>query len=178
MNTVDTNPPQDRVSRVLIIIMLIVTVLSWAAMIAMTVHTYHGAPPLPGRIVSQNGNVVMTRTDLEAGKAAFQRTDLMDYGSLYGMGAYFGEDYTSSALVALAEGTREAMAQDRYGSGYDRLDKPQQLAVDQAMRSALQGIDLTADPVVVDDSVARAIDHYRESFATRIRETDPKEGYT
>jgi nitric oxide reductase subunit B len=30
-------------------------------------------------------------TSIVAGKAGFQKTDVMDYGSLYGMGSYFGE---------------------------------------------------------------------------------------
>ena len=30
----------------------------------------------------------------------------MDYGSLYGMGSYYGEDYTASILVRLAKSTR------------------------------------------------------------------------
>ena len=41
----------------------------------------------------------MTEDDVVAGKAGFQRADLMDYGSLYGMGSYFGEDYTAKYLV-------------------------------------------------------------------------------
>ena len=32
----------------------------------------------------------MTDDDIVAGKAGFQKADLMDYGSLYGMGSYFG----------------------------------------------------------------------------------------
>ena len=40
----------------------------------------------------------MTGDDILAGKAGFQKADLMDYGSLYGMGSYFGQDYTAWAL--------------------------------------------------------------------------------
>ena len=44
----------------------------------------------------------MSAGDIVAGKAGFQNADLMDYGSLYGMGSYFGEDYTADNLVRLA----------------------------------------------------------------------------
>lgn len=178
MTTSQTLPPQDRVSRVLVVVMLITTALAWAAMLAMTVNTYHGAPPLPGSIVSQSGQTVMMRDDIEAGKAAFQKTDLMDYGSLYGMGAYFGEDYTASALVNIARGTRQAMARARYGKDYEALDEAAQLAVQHSMQKALKQVDLTADPVVVDDAVANAIAGYRRHFAETIRQTDPETGYT
>ena len=46
----------------------------------------------------------MTRANLLAGKAGFQKADLMDYGSLYGMGSYFGEDYTAENLVRIRQG--------------------------------------------------------------------------
>ena len=34
----------------------------------------------------------MTSDDIVAGKGGFQKADLMDYGSIDGMGFYFGED--------------------------------------------------------------------------------------
>ncbi|WP_408737380.1 hypothetical protein [Acetobacter lambici] len=43
----------------------------------------------------------MTADDIIAGKGGFQKADLMDYGSLYGMGSYYGEDYTASLLKIL-----------------------------------------------------------------------------
>ena len=54
--------------------------------------------------------VLMTGEDIVAGKAGFQKADLMDYGSLYGMGSYYGEDYTASILVRLAKSTRYDIA--------------------------------------------------------------------
>jgi nitric oxide reductase large subunit len=53
----------------------------------------------------------MTADDIIAGKAGFQKADLMDYGSLYGMGSYFGQDYTAFALVRFAKLTEEQLAQ-------------------------------------------------------------------
>jgi nitric oxide reductase large subunit len=52
----------------------------------------------------------MTEEDIVAGKAGFQRADLMDYGSIYGMGSYFGEDYTAQYLVELGRKTEEKIA--------------------------------------------------------------------
>ena len=69
--------------------------------------TYRTAPPQPDRFVSADGTVLMTRDDIVAGKGGFQKADLMDYGSLYGMGSYYGEDYTASTLVRLGTADRE-----------------------------------------------------------------------
>ena len=52
----------------------------------------------------------MTADDIIAGKGGFQKADLMDYGSIYGMGSYFGEDYTASTLVRLGVLTKQSLS--------------------------------------------------------------------
>ncbi|WP_297919769.1 hypothetical protein, partial [Metallibacterium sp.] len=76
--------PQDRTSKVLIWIMVIVTVVCWAAMVVATVETYEQAAPLPQKMVTASGVTVMSYDSIVAGKSGFQKADLMDYGSLYG----------------------------------------------------------------------------------------------
>ena len=154
--------PQDSVSRVLIIILIVVIVGCWSSMIWGTYKTYQEAPPLPSRIVTSEGKTVMTRNDLEAGKAGFQQADLMDYGSLYGMGSYFGEDYTAQYLVMLGRETEQAIARSHYGKTLDSLTADQRRSVKAAMQKDLQGIDLTASTVVLPDSVAGAIERTRQ----------------
>jgi nitric oxide reductase subunit B len=63
----------------------------------------------------------MTGRDIVAGKAGFQKADLMDYGSLYGMGSYFGQDYTAWASIRLAEGTESSLARAQFGKDYKAL---------------------------------------------------------
>ena len=173
MESTDGPPVQDRTTKVLIVVLLLVTVAAWAAMGWMTALTYRGAPPLPERITSASGDTLMTRADLIAGKAGFQKADLMDYGSLYGMGAYFGEDYTASVLVALARQTEAAVTNSAPGS----VNDSEQLRDRERMRSLLQGIDLTADPAVVPDPVAAAIRQVRDDLSRRLLRNDDAAGY-
>src|SRR5690348_15468563 len=67
-----------------------------------------------------------------------QRADLMDYGSLYGMGSYFGEDYTASNLVRLGTLTEGYLAQDRAGKPLSALAPEDQEAVKAIMQKELQ----------------------------------------
>ena len=60
--------PQDRTSRVLIWIMVIVTVVCWAAMAVATVETYEQAAPLPQKMVTTGGATVMSYDSIVAGK--------------------------------------------------------------------------------------------------------------
>ena len=117
---------EDPVSNVLKWILLAVAVGSFALFAWATVLTYERAAPQPDRFVTAGGATLMTADDIVAGKAGFQKADLMDYGSLYGMGSYFGQDYTAFALVRLAKLTEEHLAQARFGVGFDSAaDRPE-----------------------------------------------------
>jgi nitric oxide reductase subunit B len=83
---------------------------------------------------------MMSNADIQNGKAALQQADLMDYGSLYGMGSYFGEDYTAEYLVRLATLTEDNIAATGYGQPFSALNPERRAAVQAAMRQALRGI--------------------------------------
>ncbi|HEX2928474.1 MAG TPA: nitric-oxide reductase large subunit, partial [Candidatus Binatia bacterium] len=58
---------------------------------------YRDQPPMPGKVVAGN-NVLFTRADILGGMNVFQRYGLMEYGSVYGHGAYLGPDFTAEYL--------------------------------------------------------------------------------
>ncbi len=63
---------------------------------------YRDQPPIPGRVVADD-QVLFTRDDILAGMNVFQRYGLMEYGSVYGHGAYLGPDFTAEYLHNSAE---------------------------------------------------------------------------
>jgi nitric oxide reductase subunit B len=105
----------DPVSNALKWILLAVAVATFAVLAWTTGVTYQKAPPFPDRFVTDNGSPLMSAEDIQAGKSGFQRADLMDYGSLYGMGSYFGPDYTAEYLVRLGSLTEENIAKSADG---------------------------------------------------------------
>src|ERR1700733_12151849 len=136
-------PVQDPVSNVLKWVLLVVAILTFALLAWATTATYRLAPPQPDRFVGADGAVLMTNDDIVAGKGGFQKADLMDYGSLYGMGSYYGEDYTASTLVALGTATQNNVTLATFGKPFVELTADQQASATAAMRRALQGVDLT-----------------------------------
>src|SRR5579875_405219 len=70
--------------------LLITVILSLLILAYGTVMVYEGQPPIPVQVRTPQGAILATNTTIEAGRTIFQRTDLMDFGSLYGNGAYFG----------------------------------------------------------------------------------------
>jgi nitric oxide reductase subunit B len=171
-------PVQDAVSDVLKWVLLAVAILTFALLAWATTVTYQTAPPQPDRFVTANGSAVMTSDDIVAGKGGFQKADLMDYGSLYGMGSYYGEDYTASILVRLGTATRNAIAESNRGEAFATLPADQQAAATSAMQRALQSIDLTQREVVLPNAVASAVVTVRDEVAKALNVADPPAGWT
>jgi nitric oxide reductase subunit B len=168
----------DPVSNVLKWILLAVAVISFVLFFWATAITYERAPPQPERFVGPGGATLLTGDDIVAGKAGFQKADLMDYGSLYGMGSYFGEDYTASALKRLATLTESNLAQTNFGKSFDALSPEQQATVRDGMRRALQGVDLTKSEVAVPDALAKAVATLRSDLSKSFATVDLTTGWT
>ncbi|MGC1728224.1 MAG: cbb3-type cytochrome c oxidase subunit I, partial [Steroidobacteraceae bacterium] len=147
--------------------------LAWA-----TTVTYRTAPPQPDRFLGTNGRVLMTAADIAAGKGGFQKADLMDYGSLYGMGSYYGEDYTAAILVRLGTETQNNIARNRYGQSFSALSEDQQASAATSMRRTLQSVDLTRREVVLPEALANAAIGVRDDVARTLRVADPHAGWT
>ena len=171
-------PVEDAVSNVLKWVLLVVAIVTFALLAWATTATYRLAPPQPERFVGADGAVLMTNADIVAGKGGFQRADLMDYGSLYGMGSYYGEDYTASTLVRLGTAARDNVAQAANGKPFASLMPDQQAAATTVMQHDLQGIDLTKAEVVVPPSVAAAVVSVRDEIAKALNVADPATGWT
>ncbi|MEU6611019.1 cbb3-type cytochrome c oxidase subunit I [Streptomyces shenzhenensis] len=76
----------------------------------LAIRTYQAQPPIPERTVTASGQVVFTGDDVRDGQKVFLRAGLMQYGSIYGHGAYLGPDFTADYLHRSA-----SMVRKQYG---------------------------------------------------------------
>ena len=60
--------------------------------------TYAGEAPIPEQVLSPERQVLFTGDDVIAGQGIFLRNGLMEYGSVFGHGAYLGPDFTADYL--------------------------------------------------------------------------------
>ena len=169
---------EDPVSNVLKWVLLVVAIASFAILGWTTKLTYEAAPPFPDRFVAADGTPLMTAADIVSGKAGFQKADLMDYGSLYGMGSYFGEDYTAAYLVRLATLTEGNIAKAHGVKDLSELSAEQRAAVRAAMQAELQGIDLTKQVAVIPDPLAAAITTLRGEIVQTLLHHDFAKGWS
>ncbi|MGH7990644.1 MAG: nitric-oxide reductase large subunit, partial [Limisphaerales bacterium] len=66
-------------------------------------YNYTDEPPIPAKVVDANGKVLFTGKDIIAGQQIFLKNGLMEYGSIFGHGAWLGPDFTADYLHRAAE---------------------------------------------------------------------------
>jgi nitric oxide reductase subunit B len=169
---------RDPISDILKWVLLAVAVICFALLGYATKLTYRNAPPLPQAIVESSGAPVLTGQDIIAGKGGFQKADLMDYGSIYGMGSYFGEDFTAATLEKLGLETREQLARSQYGASFAALPPERQYVVTMAMRQQLQRVDLRQPTVVVPPELAAALRKVGGDLARSFNSVNLSAGWT
>src|SRR5579884_1302533 len=95
---------------------VIVFIFGFFVMGLLAYRTYTSEPPIPGKVVDSSGQLLFTRADITRGQETFLRNGLMEYGSIFGHGAYLGPDFTADYLHRAAMIVRSIYA----NSGSDR----------------------------------------------------------
>ena len=94
---------------------LLVTLFGFLILGILAYNTYTGQPPIPAKVLDPDGRLIFTRADIMAGQGTFLRNGLMEYGSIFGHGAYLNTGYSADYLHRAAQ-----MAIDFYnGLGSD-----------------------------------------------------------
>lgn len=82
-------------------------------MVLMGWMAYQSHPPIPQRVETAAGETVFTGDDIRAGQDVFLSNGLMEYGSIFGHGAYLGPDFTADYLHRSAELVRTTYGEPR-----------------------------------------------------------------
>lgn len=131
-------PPYTRLDKVLRWTLLITIILSLIILAYGAVMVYDGQPPIPDQLQAHDGTVLATKHDINAGRAVFQRTDLMDFGSLYGNGSYFGPDWGTDYLHRQIDAMRTYDAQKQFQKPYSALSTSERTEIDTLVKSHLR----------------------------------------
>jgi nitric oxide reductase subunit B len=72
----------------------LVIIVGFFVLVLLAYETYKSDPPIPDKVVDPRGRVLFTGNDVRAGQKVFLHHGLMEYGSIFGHGAYLGPDFT------------------------------------------------------------------------------------
>ncbi|MFZ0302412.1 MAG: cbb3-type cytochrome c oxidase subunit I [Terracidiphilus sp.] len=134
----------------------IVLIVGFLIMGILTYYTYTDEPPIPQVVKDAKGSTLFTRADIMAGQGIFLGNGLMEYGSIFGHGAYLGQDFTTEYLH------RAALSSIQF---YGETN------VDTAAARTIQDFkanryDETTGTLTYTDSQARAFEECRAYYAS------------
>ncbi len=136
----------------------IVTVV---ALIGFTASMVKEVPPIPKQVISENGEVLYTYDDVVQGKGYFQQFDLMDYGTMLGMGAYLGPDFPAEFLHRRALYLYDYYSKQQYGVPFKELtDEGQKGLVKALVIKDIKNTKLSEEGVTYTEASAQA---YKEN---------------
>ncbi|WP_049723425.1 nitric-oxide reductase large subunit [Gilvimarinus polysaccharolyticus] len=127
---------------------------------------YRKAPPIPGWVVTDQGEVLMTEESILDGQTAWQSVGGMQLGSIWGHGAYQAPDWTADWLHRELLAWLEIAAQEQFGRAYSALDGRQQNALKYDLTQAyrVNTYNAEADSLVVSQRRAQAIAHTADYY--------------
>ncbi len=73
-------------------------VVSFSILLLAGQQIFRAAPPVPERVVSERGDLIYTRADIETGRQVWQSIGGMELGSIWGHGAYVAPDWSADWL--------------------------------------------------------------------------------
>lgn len=105
-----------------------------AMLIYYTANLQKEVPPIPQTVKSISGEVLYTYDDVIEGKSYFQEFDLMDWGTMLGMGAYMGPDFSTDFLHFRTEFLYDYYAKKLYGKANKELNNVERGSVKEMVK--------------------------------------------
>jgi nitric oxide reductase subunit B len=148
----------------------IVVVASFAVLGYFGGEIYRQAPPIPERVVTEDGQIVFTGQQIRDGQNVWQSTGGQELGSVWGHGAYVAPDWSADWLHREAEALRHHHARRAFGELPTELDEAELALVDATLQKEMRAN--TYDPdtgeIVITAARAAAVaevaDHYARLF--------------
>lgn len=147
-------------------------------LIYYTANLQKEVPPIPLKVKSVSGEVLYTYNDVVEGKGYFQEFDLMDWGTLLGMGAYMGPDFTTDFLHYRAEFLYDFYAMEIYGKPDKDLTKVERGAVKERVKEDVKNqTSLLSQTTTYTDASAKAYHKNVNYLVKLLVNGDPKRAF-
>ena len=104
----------------------LVMVLSFLVLGWIGTRIYQEMPPLPAKVVTTDGTVLVAEGEIQAGQNVWQSLGGMEVGSVWGHGSYVAPDWTADWLHREATFILDRWANAEFGTEYAKLDGEQQ----------------------------------------------------
>ena len=160
-------------TRTLWISLATLLVASFAVLLVMGGEIYRKAPPLPDRVVAEDGSLIYDGAEIQRGRQVWQSIGGMQLGSIWGHGGYVAPDWSADWLHREALAVLDLWAQrEAQAETYGDLPAEQRAALRGRLETRLRAntydpatrtITLDADRA---EAIARVGAHYQSLFGS------------
>lgn len=147
-----------------------VIVASFAVLGYYGLEIYRQAPPIPQRVVTEDGRVLFTGEQIKDGQNVWQSLGGQEVGSVWGHGAYVAPDWSADWLHREASWMLDRWAHEERQVAYDQLDVEMQAALRARLKQELRRntYDAESGDLTISNLRAEAIEavgrHYADLF--------------
>ena len=129
---------------------------SFSVLLYMGSEIYKVMPPVPAQVVTEQGEVIYTRDDMQTGRQVWQSMGGHQVGSIWGHGAYVAPDWSADWLHREAVALLEIWAQRSYGADFADLDEEQQAVLERRVQREMRTNTYRASDDIIVVSADRA----------------------
>ncbi|HSN39262.1 MAG TPA: nitric-oxide reductase large subunit [Burkholderiales bacterium] len=136
-----------------------VCLLSFAVLGWVGREIYVAAPPIPQKVVSETGDTLFSKDQVQRGQQAWLSAGGQQLGTVWGHGSYVAPDWSADWLHREALALKEQLAERHYGVPLEHLSMGQKAVVDAALKTEMRRntYDPASGTVTVSGERARAI---------------------
>ena len=125
-------------TRKLWLILTVILLTSFSVLLIMGREIYRVAPPMPESVVTETGQVVYSRSDIETGRQVWQSMGGHQVGSIWGHGAYLAPDWSADWLHREAVALLDLWSHRDFGAPFDTLSAEHQAMLEARLQQELR----------------------------------------
>lgn len=154
---------------------ILVVTISFAVLGYFGIEIYRKAPPIPEKVVDENGVIIFTKTDIQDGQRVWQSVGGQELGTIWGHGAYVAPDWNADWIHRECIYILNDWAVDNFKKDYDQLSEENQAVLIARLKNEIRTntYDKTTKTISISSIRAKAIqsniNHYSSLFSD-----DPK----
>lgn len=140
--------------------------LSFAVLLYYGAQIYQQAPPVPERVVDENGNLFFTGNDIKDGQNVWQSIGGQEIGTVWGHGAYVAPDWTADYLHREAQFLLNKWSGEEYGRAFDELSQPERMFLESRLQEFLRTntYDAATRTLVIHPERFEAFEHNKQHY--------------
>ncbi|MEI7998462.1 MAG: nitric-oxide reductase large subunit [Candidatus Omnitrophota bacterium] len=150
---------------------VLVVVVSFGVLGWQGFEIYQHKPPIPTEVITSEGNILLTKADIENGQNVWQSIGGMEVGTVWGHGSYVAPDWSADWLHRELVFILNDWAQARYGKPYQDIPSDAQAVLLNHLKSTIRinTYDSLKDRIVIDPVRAKAFEanvaYYSDIFS-------------